>query len=102
MKPQTVATRVKDGLLRSAKSSWITAGVLSLGVNMYEYGKTATSPSDFWDKTIENRKFWVSTVVDTALAVAIGVGAAALAVALLPVTATVTTTLVVTAGIAFL
>lgn len=57
-------------------STWITAGLVSLGVNLYDYGKDATSLADFSDKTIENREFWVSTVVDTLVSVAIDVVAA--------------------------
>ncbi len=103
--PETVASRVKNGALTVSKSTWITAGLVSLGVNLYQYGKDATSLSDFSDKTLENRKFWVSTGVDTVLSVAVGVAAATIATAAVALvagaTAPVVATVVVAAVIGF-
>lgn len=99
-KPSTVGSIVKNGLIKSAMSSLPTAAGLSLLVNTYEYGKDATSLDDFSDKTLENREFWVSTAVDTAISVAIGAVAAVAAVAILGATAPVWGTVLLAAGIA--
>jgi hypothetical protein len=68
-----------QGLLKGAvsKTSIITAGLVSVGTNLYDFGKDATSLEDFSDKTLENQEFLVSTGVDFGLSVGTGLAAAA-------------------------
>ncbi len=77
-KPATIATATQQGLVTGAlsRTSIFTAGGVSLAVNSWNYGKDATSPQDFVDKTFKNQEFWVSTAVDFSLSVVTGVAGA--------------------------
>jgi hypothetical protein len=78
-KPKTVAARTSGGLLRSSisKGSLALAGVTSLASNLWTFGTNPTEGKTFWDRTVKNREFWVSTAVDFGVSVAVGVAAAA-------------------------
>lgn len=77
--PKTIAARTSGGLLRSAvsKGSLALAGVTSLASNLWTFGTNPAEGETFWDRTVRNREFWVSTAVDFAVSVAVGVAAAA-------------------------
>jgi hypothetical protein len=77
--PGNLAGLTAQGLLKGAvsKISIITAGLVSVGTNLYDFGKDATSLEDFSDKTLENQEFLVSTGVDFGLSVGTGLAAAA-------------------------
>ena len=77
--PETVAGITSEGLLRSAASmgNLVMAGTVSLVQNLWEFGTNPAEGKTFWDRTVKNREFWVSTLVDTVVSVAVGVAAAA-------------------------
>ncbi len=88
----TVASRTAGGLWRNARSkgSLALAGVVALGQNLWQYGTDPTQGTTFWDRTVRNREFWVSTGVDFGISVLVGLAAAAVvagAIALLAGTA---------------
>jgi hypothetical protein len=62
--------------LKVTKGTWITAGVVSLATNTYDYGW-----GEYKDKGWGSHEFVVSTVVDTAVAVGVGLAAAAIVAA---------------------
>jgi hypothetical protein len=105
--PETVAARTSGGLLRSAfsKGSLALAGVTSLASNAWTFGTNPAEGQTFWDRTVKNREFWVSTVVDFAVSVAVGVAAAAIVagaiagLVALGVTTAATTPLWLTVGV---
>jgi hypothetical protein len=75
---------VTENGLKVTKGTWITAGVVSLGTNLYDY-----TIGEHKDIGWESHEFVVSTGVDILAAVGIGLVAAtivSLAVPLLPVT----------------
>jgi hypothetical protein len=75
---------VAENGLKVTKGTWITAGVVSLGTNLYDY-----TIGEHKDIGWESHEFVVSTGVDILAAVGIGLVAAtivSLAVPLLPVT----------------
>ncbi|MCF6278090.1 MAG: hypothetical protein L3J16_04985 [Anaerolineales bacterium] len=79
--PETIASLTSEGLLKGAfsKSNFIFAGMVSLGQNMLTFGKGKSFGSEeYWEETVKNREFWVSTGVDFAISVAVGVAAAAI------------------------
>ncbi|MCP4140285.1 MAG: hypothetical protein GY755_08355 [Chloroflexi bacterium] len=98
----TIARTVSEGLVRGAisKSSIGFAGLTSIGTNLWDYGKNATSLEDFSDKTFENQEFATSTAVDFSLSMIVGVGSAliigGLGTAALALGATVAAPLVLT------
>jgi len=103
--PGTIASRTGAGLIKGSikGSSWVTAGVVSTVVNFSEYGKDPTQGKTFWDRTVKNREFWVSTAVDTALSVAVGLAATAVVAAVVTaftITAPLTAAVVVTGALA--
>lgn len=53
------------------------AGAVSLWQNFWQFGADPSKGSTFWERTLKNREFWVSTVVDTAVSVVVGLAAAA-------------------------
>ena len=77
--PETVAGITREGLLRSAASmeNLVMAGTVSLVQNLWEFGTNPAEGKTFWDRTVKNREFWVSTAVDAAVSLAVGVAAAA-------------------------
>ena len=77
--PETVSARTAGGLLRRAvsRSSFVTAGVFSVAQNLWSFGTNPEQGATFSDRTLTNREFWVSTVVDFAVSLAVGVAAAA-------------------------
>ena len=90
--PSTVSNITARGLLKGAisKSSLIFAGAVSLGQNLMDFGrgKEFASP-EYWDSTVMNSEFWVSTGVDSVVSIAVGASAAALVGGVLVVTGAV-------------
>jgi hypothetical protein len=82
--PETIAATTNKGLWQSAvsKSSLAFSGLVSLGTNLLDFGQGKEFGSqEYWDATVKNREFWVSTAVDFAVSVAVGVAAAAVVAA---------------------
>jgi hypothetical protein len=103
-KPQTIAKGTAKGLLKSrvSKGSLILSGVVSLVQNLWAFGTDPSQGATFWDRTVKNRKFWISTGVDFALNVATGVAAAAIVGgALILVAPAVTVPLAAAVGLTF-
>jgi hypothetical protein len=77
--PGTVAGRTTAGLLgRAAALGSVGLTFATSGVsNLIQFGLDPTQGETFWDRTFLNKKFYVSTVVDTVLGVVIGLAAAA-------------------------
>jgi hypothetical protein len=103
-KPQTIAKGTAKGLLKSSvsKGSLILSGVVSLVQNLWEFGTDPSQGATFWDRTVKNRKFWISTGVDFALGVATGLAAAAIVSgALILAAPVVTVPLAVAVGLTF-
>jgi len=101
-KPRTIAKGTARGLLKSAvsKGGMILDGVVSLAQNLWTFGTDPSQGATFWDRTVKNRKFWISTGVDFALGVATGVAAAGIVSAILVATAA-TPPLAVAIGLTF-
>ncbi len=82
--PETIAGTTGKGLLKGAvsKGSLALAGLVAFGTNLLEFGsgKKFGTP-EYWDATVRNREFWVSTAVDFAVSVVVGVAAAAVVAA---------------------
>jgi len=55
-----------------SKGRLFLGGGVALGQNLGQYGTDPTRGASFWDRTVKNREFWVSTVVDFAVSVAVG------------------------------
>ena len=77
-KPGTIARGTAKGLLKSSisKGSLIISAGVSLVQNLWTFGTDPSQGATLWDRTVKNRKFWISTGVDFALSVATGVAAA--------------------------
>jgi len=79
-KVTTVGWRTFKGLLKNALSKG--ALLINMGVsvvqNLWFFGTNPEEGATFWDRTIRNPRFWISTAVDFGLAVATGVAAAAI------------------------
>ncbi len=60
---ETVAARTARGLLRNAlaRGSLAVAGGVTLGQNLWRYGADPTQGATFWDRTMKNRAFRIST-----------------------------------------
>jgi len=67
--------------------------------NLWTFGTNPEEGATFWDRTVRNREFWVSTVVDVAVSVAVGVAAAAIVGAVVAATTPVWLAVAVTAGL---
>jgi len=79
--PKTVASLTAKGLWEGAKKDVPLAGVLAFGENLWTFGTDPSKGATFWDRTVKNREFWVSTVVDFGISVAVGFVAAAIVAA---------------------
>ena len=59
--PKTVASLTAKGLWEGAKKDVPLAGVLALVENLWTFGTDPSKGATFWERTVKNREFWVST-----------------------------------------
>ena len=76
-----MASLTAKGLWEGAKKDVPLAGVLALVENLWIFGTDPSKGATFWERTVKNREFWVSTAVDFAISVAVGFVAAAIVAA---------------------